>query len=240
MQRRWQRRFGVTHGVWSEGDDIRGAEVVAVMADPALERLIRAPARAWPGALWTIVRDPRALPAAWAALRAREVDDWPSLFAVLSRDDRPGEAWFIRGDHSPQAAPAPAGPPSTGLAQADIPTRDIDLGGPARAANVRSWDGRTAVVDHDGACCLVLRRTFYDGWSCRVNGGAERPVFKVNGGLQGILLTGTGPSEVTLDYRPTGLRAAGGISLASAAAALCVVLLGLANHLRQGPRPAAK
>ena len=24
VQRRWQRRFGVTHGVWSEGDDIRG------------------------------------------------------------------------------------------------------------------------------------------------------------------------------------------------------------------------
>ena len=48
-----------------------------------------------------------------------------------------------------------------------------------------------------------------------------------NGGLQGVLLTGTGPSNVTLIHRPTGLRAAIGTSLVSIAAAICVMLVGL-------------
>ena len=79
---------------------------------------------------------------------------------------------------------------------------DIKLGTSAQTAKVRSWNDRTAVVDHDGTCYLILRRTFYDGWFYQVNGGAERAVLKVNGGLQGVPLTGTGPSRVTFDYRP--------------------------------------
>ncbi len=233
VQRRWQRRFGVTHGVWSEGDDIQGTEVVAVLADPALERIFWAPARVRPGALWTVVRDPRALPAVWVALRAREVADWPSLYTALSLEDRSGEVWFIHGDHSPETEPTSARSLSNSPADAGIPKAcNINMGVPARSANVRSWNGRTAVVDHDGTCYLILRRTFYDGWFYRVNDGAERPVFKVNGGLQGIPLTGTGPSDVTLIYRPTGLRTAAGISLGSMAAALCVVLVGLVKKLR--------
>ena len=56
-QHRWQRRFGVTHGVWPEGDDIQGTEVIAVMADPALERIFWDPTRAFQGNRWTVVRD---------------------------------------------------------------------------------------------------------------------------------------------------------------------------------------
>src|SRR4029077_9385397 len=39
-ERRWQRRFGVTHGVWGADDDVRGVEVLAVIADPALDRVM--------------------------------------------------------------------------------------------------------------------------------------------------------------------------------------------------------
>src|SRR5262249_39426974 len=37
---RWLRRFGVSHGLWAVGDDVRGTAVVAVLADPALDRAL--------------------------------------------------------------------------------------------------------------------------------------------------------------------------------------------------------
>ena len=57
-----------------------------------------------------------------------------------------------------------------------------------------------------GPCYLILRRTYYPGWFYRLDDGPEQPVLKVNGGLQGAALTGTGLSQVTFQYRPTGLR----------------------------------
>jgi hypothetical protein len=57
----------------------------------------------------------------------------------------------------------------------------------------------------------------------RLNGGPEQSVFKVDGGLQGALLVGSGTSRVTFHYRPTGLRNAATISLV-AIAAITIVL----------------
>ena len=231
-QRRWQRRFGVTHGVWSEGDDIQGTEVVAVMADPALERLSGLPpgcGQAPSGRSFAIPRlSPRP---GQPSVLARLTTGRPSTRHCPWKTDRVKPGSFT-GTTRPRRRPRQPARSQTARPMLTSRLADINMGVPARAANVRSWDGRTAVVDHDGACYLILRRTFYDGWFYRVNDGAERPVLKVNGGLQGIPLTGTGPSDVTLIYRPTGLRAAIGISLGSTAAALCVVLLGLANNLR--------
>ena len=93
----------------------------------------------------------------------------------------------------------------------------------ARAARVRSWDGHTAVVEHDGACILILRRTHYPGWVSSVDGGTEQPVLKVDGGLQGVPLAGVGTSRVALRYRPTGLRSAARVTLAALAAAVLVL-----------------
>jgi hypothetical protein len=238
VQRRWHRRFGVTHGVWSEEDDIQGAEVVAVMVDPVLERIFErsywSSTRLRSGALWVIVRYPQAFPSASIAFHAREVADWPSLYSALSLEDRSDEAWFIRGDHSPETGPASPRLLSSSPSDGKIPeARDIMMGVPASAAKVRNWDGRRGVVDHDGSCYLILRRTFYNGWFYRINNGLEQPVLKVNGGLQGIPLIGSGPSEVTLLYHPTGLNAALSISLGSLASSLCVVLLSLTSSLRQ-------
>lgn len=122
------------------------------------------------------------------------------------------------------------------LADANV-TKAHDMSIPAKIVSVKIGDSRNLTVNHDGTCYLILRRTFYNGWSYRVNHGAEHPVLKVNGGLQGIPLTGTGPSEVTLIYYPTGLRSAIGTSLGSTAAAICVVLLSLKRSPRLRPQP---
>ena len=36
---RWHRRLGVTHGIWADGEDVRGTETLAILTDPAMDRL---------------------------------------------------------------------------------------------------------------------------------------------------------------------------------------------------------
>ena len=100
---RWQHRFGVTHGVWMESDDIRGTEVLAELADPVLGRIFRHLKQVSQGARWRLVRYPQPLPFAWVALRAFEVGSWEPLFTTLTQRDRSGEAWFIHGEGPPEA-----------------------------------------------------------------------------------------------------------------------------------------
>ena len=100
---RWQHRFGVTHGVWMESDDIRGTEVLAELADPVLGRIFRHLKQVSQDARWRLVRYPQPLPFAWVALRAFEVGSWEPLFTTLTQRDRSGEAWFIHGEGPPEA-----------------------------------------------------------------------------------------------------------------------------------------
>jgi hypothetical protein len=190
--RRWQRRFGVTHGVWGDQDFIDEADVIAVNSDPALDQVvstIQRPAKAGPG-LWKLVRYRDVFPAAWVVRRVQEVPVWGQLYWELSRSDNKDTAWFIAEDAHP-SLPEPI----------------------AQVAGVTRWDSEAATVEHDGSCILIMRRTFYPGWVYQVDGGAEQPVFKVNGGLQGALLVGPGISRVTLRYRPNGLAQAATVSL---------------------------
>jgi hypothetical protein len=207
-ERRWQRRFGVTHGIWCPGDDVRGTEVLAVIPDPALDRVMaRVPSLQAHGP-WTIVRDPAAFPAARVARQVREAPGWGQLYTTLSTGDHPDEAWFIAEDGAPRL-------------------RDPT----ATAAQVLSWDGRTAVVDHDGSCVLILRRTHFPGWSYRIDGGPERPVLKVDGGLLGVPLEGSGTRRVEVTYHPSGLRRAATISIA--ALGMAVLVVGVAGLRRR-------
>ncbi len=199
-ERRWQRRFGVTHGIWGPDDDVRGTEVLEVIADPALDRVMaRVPSLRARGP-WTLVRDPGAFPVARVARQVREADGWGRLYSMLSNGDRPDEAWFLAEDGAPRLP----GPPAT-------------------SASVRGWDGRTAIVEHDGSCVLILRRTYYPGWSYRIDGGPERPVLKVDGGLHGVPLDGSGTRRVEFAYRPTGLARAARISIAALVLAMLVL-----------------
>jgi hypothetical protein len=101
------------------------------------------------------------------------------------------------------------------------------IAGPrARSARVESWDGRVAVVAHDGACDLVVTRAHDAGWLARVNDGPERPVLPVDGGLQAVRLTGSGPSRVSFRYAPRWLVPGACVSAAAVAGALVVLAAG--------------
>ena len=106
--RRWQRRFGVTHGIWSPDDDVRGTEVLDVIPDPVLDRVMAGMPRLHARGPWTLVRDPGRVP--------RGVGGAPSprggrLGRALHRPsrsrDRPDEAWFLAEDGAPRL-PDPA------------------------------------------------------------------------------------------------------------------------------------
>ena len=196
----WLRRFGVTHGVWHEGDVIPDSDTLWIANDPVLDKLLRNsrdPSRA---PRWKIVRYRHAWPSAWVCRSAFEAADWETLYSRLSRLAKIDEAWY---EHK------------------DMPT---DRRSPrASSVRVRSWDGRTAVVEHDGTCDLIVRRTAYPGWTARLGGGGELVIHKANGGLQSVRLEGSGPSYVHFSYHPAGLNRAAVVSLASMA--LCVVVL---------------
>src|SRR5205823_975811 len=106
-----------------------------------------------------------------------------------------------------------------------------------RTAVVRRWDGLSGVVEHDGACDLVLTRTYYPGWTARINDGPEQPVRPVDGGLQAIRLVGRGPSRVVVRYRPAGWPVAVGVSILATATAVIVVGWSLVRRRPQA-RPA--
>ena len=146
------------------------------------------------------MRDPRAFPPAWVARRVREATGWGQLYSELSVEDAPDDAWFLAEDGAPRL-PGP----------------------PAVKARVRSWDGRTAVVEHDGSCVLILRRTFYPGWVYRIDGGPAQPILKVEGGLHGIPLAGSGTHRVAVSYRPAWFASAATVSLAAVGGAVLVL-----------------
>jgi hypothetical protein len=201
VERRWQRRFGVTYGVWGSSDAVWGTGILAKIADPALDHVFASFPNLRRSGLgpWTLVRVPNAFPSAWVARRVRKAPTWGLLFAALSTNDVPDEAWFLPEDHPPLFP---------------------DLS--AQVASVQSWDGHTAIVKHDGSCILILRRTYYPGWVFRVSDGPERPVLKVNGGLQGIPLIGSATNHVEVRYRPTRLALSATVSLVALVATLLV------------------
>lgn len=213
---RWQRRFGVTHGVWAASDNTRGTEVLATIADPVLDQVMSAVPRPRNGSLgpWQLVRYPGAFPRAWVCSGVREAPSWGKLKSELSQADDPNVAWFLAADKIP-----PLSEPI------------------ARAPRVQSYDGETAVVEHDGSCVLVLRRTYYPGWTYSVDGGPEHPVVPVNGGLQGIPLAKSATSRIRLRYRPTGLARALTVSVTALGAAVCLLAVAA---IRSAWRPAQK
>lgn len=202
---RWRRRLGVTHMIWDEPiGEVTGGEMLFRGPDPALDRVAYRPLGAPVRRMWRVIRLADPFPRALAATKAFQAPDRSTLIDQLSRVDGIDEAWYLGSD-----LPRDAGKPR------------------ASSARVQGWDGRVAAVDHDGTCDLVLARTYYPGWSARVNGGAEQPVHAVNGGLQGVRLDGVGPSRVEMRYRPTTLAMSSAVSLAGLGLAFFLLLFGL-------------
>jgi hypothetical protein len=204
-ERRWQRRFGVTHGIWGADEDLgRHGEVIAEVNDPSLDWIIATSPSLRGKSPWKLVRYTDSFPPAWVARRVVELPTWGRLYSELSRADDPDEALFLADDETARAP-------------------DLGTGPFATKASVQSWDGRAAMVEHDGSAILILRKTYYPGWFYRVGDGLERPVLKVNGGLQGVPLVGSGTSRVVLSYQATGLGGAVKVSIAAIAGAIIVL-----------------
>jgi hypothetical protein len=209
---RWLRRYGVTHAVWDGPVDLRGRAMLYQGPDLALDRLVYKPPGAPAHATWYVVTQPNPFPPARAALRVRLAPDESTLLANLAATARPEDVWYVVAER----------PPNT-------------HGPRARAARVVSYDGRAAVVEHDGVCDLVIQRTFYPGWTARLDGGPPQPVFKADGGLQAVRLPGSGTTRVTFAYHPTGLRPTT-IVAATALAGALLALAAQAALLNRGPR----
>ncbi len=200
VARRWMRRFGVTHAVRQAGGDRGRAEVIFEGSDPSLDRTLPEPSSRPAVATWRILRYEGAFPAAWAATKAVVVENWYRLYPRLSAADLPDEATYEEGDRPPD-----------------------DPGPRARSARVVRWDGREAVVEHDGTCDLVLRRTHYPGWLARIDDGPEAPVGRACGGLQAVRLPGRGTSTVKFRYMPTSGKVGGRVSIVAILGAVLVL-----------------
>lgn len=180
--RAWERRLGVTHGIWHTSEETPEAETLFESADPILDRLRGLPESS---GRWKIVRYSNAWPAAWVARRAIIERAWELLFkqVLISRSSE--DVHYLI---------------------ADAPN---DNDGPrASKARVIGWNGRTAVVEHDGSCDLVIRRAYYPGWIARIDDQPPVPVLKADVGFQAVRLVGSGTNRIEFSYHPTGLAPA--------------------------------
>jgi hypothetical protein len=184
------RRYGVTHGIWDGPVDSPDVQSVLESPDQSLDQLVIKSPGSPAHPLWRLVRYLNPFPDARVATRVRVASGPLSLLAGVSYDHDPGTVWFQAGDQPEEPA---------------FPR--------ARIARVSSWDGKTAVVAHDGSCDLVMNRTYFPGWYASANDAPEQPVVRAEGGIQAVRLSGTGVSRVHFTYRPDGLAAATAVAL---------------------------
>jgi len=206
------RRFGVTHGVWDGPVDDETAETLLLGPDPVLDRLVHRPSGLDPHPTWRLVRHMDPMPQVRAATRMRIAPSVEALVAGITYNLDPSVVWYEAKDRPP-----------------------VDREPRASSARVVEWDGRTAVVEHDGPCDLVVNRTYYPGWMVSIDGGPERPVSRAELGVQAVHLEGSGTSRARFAYRPTNQSWAlwiGGAALLSALAGLGVGLKGWSSPKR--------
>lgn len=213
--RPWLSRFGVTHGIWKGEAPVReDVEILYRGKDPALDKLQpREPAGPEPS-IWRVERYPPAAPPAHVATQVREAKNWYALYARLSKRDARDEVWFERAE-SPHD----------------------DLSPRARQARLLRWDSVSGEVEHDGTCDLVIRRTYYPGWTAQLNDGPEEPVYRADGGLQAVRIPGSGRTRVTVRYRPTLLSSGAVVSAISVASALAILGLAALRARRSATSP---
>ncbi|WP_165245854.1 hypothetical protein [Paludisphaera soli] len=190
------RHYGATHGVWDGPIDSATAELILTSRDETLDRVVHKPVGAPAHATWRLYRFTDPAPMARAVGKAIAEQDGRRLMIP----DRSVVRYRVEEMPPPDQRPN------------------------ATRAEVVSWDGRTATVEHDGPCDVVLNRTFYPGWMSRIEGDAERPVRRADAGVQAAHVPGAGVHQVTFTYRPTNLLSTVLVSAGALASAL--VLLG--------------
>jgi hypothetical protein len=198
MHRRWLRRCRVTHLVGHKPSVIEMGKELGQWRDAALDRIVYHLPNEPAVRAWSIVELEGPFPEARVVTRARSISDRTRLETRLSLSDDLDRAWF--------------------LAEDGVPDRPD-----ARFARLVSWDGTVATVEHDGACDLVLARSYYPGWRSRIDGGPEETLLSADGGFQAIRIPGSGTHRVSFRYLPTGIVLLASISILSTSLALGVL-----------------
>ena len=197
-------RFGISHGVFEGPRPFRPSRLLYLGEDKVLDsRLPSTIATKFPR-LWRVERYLPTFPQARVARKVRVAKDWIEMFPPLVKTKDADEVWYMNQDKPPEG-PGPR----------------------ATQATIAQWDGRGGIVEHDGDCDLVIRRTFYPGWTATINGGPPIPLRPADGGLQALRLTGKGPTRVETRYTPTRLSLYIKISAAALVVALSLIALEL-------------
>jgi hypothetical protein len=215
---RWPRLYGVSHGIHREGTpSFPGAQTLMVTEDPVFDqfRLDRSDKKPEP-MRWILERYPAPFPPAWVLIRRSVAASRFAASQEMSESNDEDEEQ-VASYTAAYPLPETTGPQAT-------------------SARLCHWDGQEAIIEHDGACDLIVRRAFYPGWQVRLNGGPWQPVHALSTGLQGVPIPGRGSSRVVFRYRPSYLTAGAAITtLALAACAWALILGGRRRRLRALP-----
>ncbi|MEA2723150.1 MAG: hypothetical protein QOH59_921 [Gemmatimonadales bacterium] len=123
------------------------------------------------------------------------------------------------------------------------PTKTTIVEEPVLAVGQGGGTG-TAVIEGNGDDTLVVRvrstgpallhvsRTYHRSWQAEID-GVSVPVIRANHALMAVPLSGSGEHRVVMRYRPSIVRIASMISIATWAAVVLVSLLGAVLHLRR-------
>jgi hypothetical protein len=213
----WFRRCRVQYLVTSHQSFLGLGRELGRWQDPALEQMVRREVTDARRRVWSLIELGDPIPEVRVALRAETIADRTKLISRLCFRDELELAMF--------------------LAEHGVPSRAN-----ARSGRVKSWDGFSATIEHDGTCDLVLARAFDPGWLARIDDGPEQPVLPVDDGFQAVRVEGSGTHRISLRYQPRHFVLYALISL-TALALLAVTILAsmirLPTSRLQNPRPNA-
>lgn len=204
---RWFKRLRMEYLVVANRSDLGLGVELGRWRDLALDQVAHRGPSDPAHRAWAIIKLDAPAPEVHVATRARTVGRADELIDRLFRVDDPDVALFLAEDAVP--------------ARAD-----------ASFARLVSWDGSTAMVEHEGSCDLVIARTFDTGWRARIDDGLEQPVLRVDGGFQAVRVDGSGRHRIALRYEPRGFYLLATISLGATGVAGCVVLARLVRRSR--------
>jgi hypothetical protein len=123
------------------------------------------------------------------------------------------------------------------------PAKTVIVEEPVLAVGQAGGTG-TAVIEGNGDDTLVVRvrstgpallhvsRTYHRSWGAEID-GVPVPVLRANHALMAVPLARSGEHRLVMRYRPTIVRMATMISIATWAAVLLITILGATLHLRR-------
>jgi hypothetical protein len=206
--KRWLKRCRVRYLVGSHRSILGLGDELGRWRDSALDQMIYHGPTAAANRVWSIVELEEPFPEARVARRARTIANQEDLIERLFQSDDLDLAWYLAEDKVPARAAA-------------------------RMARLVSWDGTAATVEHEGACDLVIARTFDAGWRARIDENPELPALSADGGFLAVRIEGSGLHRVRFRYQPRRLALYATTSVVAAASIAGVIAAALWNAFRR-------